>query len=64
MAIAPGATIGIIGGGQLGRMMTLKYVPELRFEPDTSFEVARQVDDVLRSPRVARDLVGERPDED
>jgi len=45
-------------------MMTLKFSPELRFVPDTSFELARQIEDVLRSPRVARDLAGEWPDEE
>lgn len=50
--------------GQLGRMMTLKFTPELRFVPDTSFEVARQVEDVLRSPRVARDLADGQADEE
>ena len=34
----------------------MKYMPELRFRDDTSFENYRRIDDLLRSPRVMRDL--------
>ncbi|MBW8637932.1 30S ribosome-binding factor RbfA [Hoeflea sp. WL0058] len=34
----------------------MKYMPELRFRDDTSFENYRKIDELLRSPEVARDL--------
>jgi len=34
----------------------MKYMPELRFRDDTSFENYRKIDDLLRSPEVMRDL--------
>lgn len=45
-------------GGQLRQM---KYMPEVRFRDDTSFDNYRKIDELLRSPEVARDL---GPDED
>jgi ribosome-binding factor A len=43
--------------GQLGREIDLKFTPELRFEPDRSFDEAARVDRLLRKPRVRQDLV-------
>lgn len=40
----------------------MKYMPELRFRDDTSFENYRRIDDLLNSPEVQRDLG--RDDED
>lgn len=34
----------------------MKYMPELRFRPDTSFDNFDRIDRLLRSPDVARDL--------
>ncbi len=34
----------------------MKYMPELRFRDDTSFENYRRIDSLLRSPQVQRDL--------
>jgi len=45
-------------GGQLRQM---KYMPEVRFRDDTSFDNYKKIDELLRSPEVARDL---GPDED
>jgi len=42
--------------GQVAREVRLKFAPELRFERDSSFEKARQIDSLLRKPEVARDL--------
>lgn len=42
--------------GEVARRVELKSVPELRFREDTSFEEARHIDELLRSPEVARDL--------
>ncbi|THF48895.1 30S ribosome-binding factor RbfA [Allorhizobium terrae] len=40
-------------GGQLRQM---KYMPEVRFRDDTSFDNYKKIDELLRSPEVARDL--------
>lgn len=42
--------------GLLGRMIALKFTPELRFEEDTSFAEAEKIETILKSPRVQRDL--------
>lgn len=34
----------------------MKYMPEIRFRDDTSFENYRKIDELLRSPEVRRDL--------
>ncbi|HEX2147130.1 MAG TPA: 30S ribosome-binding factor RbfA [Pseudorhizobium sp.] len=40
-------------GGQLRQM---KYMPEVRFRDDTSFDNYQKIDQLLRSPEVVRDL--------
>ena len=40
----------------------MKYMPEFRFRLDTSFDNMARIDELLRSPEVARDLAA--PDED
>ncbi|WP_029351547.1 30S ribosome-binding factor RbfA [Bosea sp. 117] len=42
--------------GELARRVELKFVPELRFRIDTSFEEGARIDALLRSPQVQRDL--------
>lgn len=42
--------------GRIGRALTLRYTPNLRFQPDNSFDEYAKVDALLRSPEVARDL--------
>ena len=42
--------------GALARRINLKFMPEVRFKIDTSFEVSRRIDELLASPTVARDL--------
>ncbi len=42
--------------GELAREVNLRYMPELRFASDTSFDYAENVEGLLRSPKVARDL--------
>lgn len=42
--------------GQLGREIELRYTPRLVFAPDRSFDRADEVERLLRSPRVRRDL--------
>jgi ribosome-binding factor A len=45
--------------GELGRTITLKFTPELRFVEDTSFQEAERIARILHSERVARDLQAE-----
>ncbi len=42
--------------GVLARRIELKYVPELAFKGDHILEEAGRIDELLRSPEVARDL--------
>ena len=42
--------------GLMGRMIELKFTPELRFAEDTSFAEAEKIESLLKSPRVRRDL--------
>ena len=46
--------------GRLGNQLRqMKYMPEVRFRDDTSFDNYRKIDALLRSPEVARDLDAE-----
>ncbi len=47
--------------GLLAKSVSLKFMPELRFKVDTSFEASARIDALLASPKVARDL--DDPDE-
>ncbi|MBC2771237.1 30S ribosome-binding factor RbfA [Rhizobium sp. AQ_MP] len=50
--------------GRLGNQLRqLKYMPEVRFRNDTSFDNYQKIDALLRSPEVQRDL-GPDNDED
>ena len=42
--------------GELGRRVELKFIPALKFEADSAFDRSQQIDRLLRSPQVARDL--------
>ncbi len=42
--------------GALAKRVRLKFMPELRFALDTSFDTSRHIDELLASPEVARDL--------
>lgn len=42
----------------------MKYMPEVRFRDDTSFENFRKIDELLKSPEVARDLDHEEEDKE
>jgi ribosome-binding factor A len=42
--------------GEVAKRVSLKFMPELRFKADTSFESSRRIDELLASPDVARDL--------
>ena len=40
----------------IARRVNLKFAPDLRFVLDTSFDAQARMDELLRSPAVARDL--------
>jgi ribosome-binding factor A len=40
----------------IARRVNLKFAPDLRFALDTSFDAQARMDELLRSPEVARDL--------
>ena len=42
--------------GLLAKRVSMKFMPELRFKVDTSFEAASRIDELLARPEVARDL--------
>lgn len=42
--------------GELARRVELKYIPDLVFRGDHAGEEAAHIDELLRSPQVARDL--------
>ena len=42
--------------GEVAKRVDLKFMPELRFKVDTSFEASARIDELLASPEVARDL--------
>jgi ribosome-binding factor A len=50
--------------GLMGKMITLRYTPDLRFVEDMSFAEAQKIEDLLKSERVSRDLKREATDED
>ena len=45
-----------IRGRVSGALRQMKYMPEVRFRDDTSFDNYQKIDALLRSPEVARDL--------
>ncbi len=49
---------------QVARSVSLKYVPDIFFIADASFDEAGHIDALLRRPDVARDLERGRDDED
>lgn len=44
---------------EIARQVDLRAVPDLFFEPDTTFDEATKIDALLRSPEVRRDLGGD-----
>ncbi len=45
-----------IRGRLSGQLRQMKYMPEVRFRDDTSFDNYQKIDQLLRSPEVSRDL--------
>lgn len=48
---------------EIARRVALKYVPDLSFAADTSFDTASHIDRLLHRPEVARDLGPHDPDD-
>ncbi len=53
-----------IRGRVSGALRQMKYMPEFRFRLDTSYDNMSRIDQLLRSPEVARDLDGDDTQED
>ncbi len=49
--------------GEMGRMIALKFTPELRFVEDTSFSEAEKIEGLLKSARVQKDLAPRKTDD-
>jgi ribosome-binding factor A len=45
--------------GEMGRIITMKFTPDLRFVEDESFAEAEKIETLLKSSRVQRDLLAE-----
>jgi ribosome-binding factor A len=51
--------------GRLGpQLRQMKYMPDVRFRDDTSFDNYQKIDALLRSPEVSRDLDQDADDEE
>jgi ribosome-binding factor A len=48
---------------QLAKQLRLRVAPDLSFQADTSIDYAMHVDELLRTPEVARDLAPKQSDE-
>ena len=44
--------------GLLAKRVNMKFMPELRFKVDTTFAASARIEELLASPKVARDLDG------
>ncbi|MGB6117222.1 MAG: 30S ribosome-binding factor RbfA [Mesorhizobium sp.] len=53
-----------IRGRVSGALRQMKYMPEFRFRLDTSYDNMAKIDQLLRSPEVARDLVHKDENDD
>ena len=49
---------------EIAREVALRMVPEVGFEPDTSFDYSSRIDAILAAPKVARDLASRDDNED
>ena len=45
--------------GLVTPLVDMKFMPEIRFRIDTAMDHSSRIDELLRSPQVARDLKGE-----
>jgi ribosome-binding factor A len=42
--------------GEMGKLIAIKFTPDLRFVEDESFAEAEKIETILKSPKVQRDL--------
>jgi ribosome-binding factor A len=42
--------------GGIAKRVDLRFMPEIRFKADSSFASSQRIDELLASPKVARDL--------
>ena len=50
--------------GEMGRLITMKFTPDLRFVEDESFAEAEKIENLLKSSRVQRDLLADGDDDE
>jgi ribosome-binding factor A len=50
--------------GRLGKELTMRSTPTLKFAIDTTFEAASEMQELLARPEILRDLIGDTPDGD
>jgi ribosome-binding factor A len=50
--------------GEIAHRVNLKFAPEIRFRIDERFDEAQRIEDLLRSPEVARDLNNESAEDE
>ncbi|TPL91127.1 30S ribosome-binding factor RbfA [Mesorhizobium sp. B2-3-12] len=53
-----------VRGRVSGALRQMKYMPEFRFRLDTSFDNFARINDLLKSPEVARDLDSDNKEEE
>lgn len=44
--------------GQMSKSLTMKYTPDLKFLEDESFDEATHIEELLKNPKVQRDIEG------
>ena len=49
---------------EVSKRVKLRYVPDLKFMADTTFDEAQHIDELMHRPEVARDLAGGRDESD
>lgn len=50
--------------GKLGKELTMRATPSLKFEADITFQTASEMQALLSRPEISRDLKGDNPDGD
>ncbi|HEY0302346.1 MAG TPA: 30S ribosome-binding factor RbfA [Rhizomicrobium sp.] len=50
--------------GEMGRLIAMKFTPDLRFVEDASFAEAQKIETILKSSRVQQDLKADSTDEE
>ncbi len=50
--------------GEMGKLISIKFTPDLRFVEDESFAEAEKIENILKSERVSRDLAAPGDEDD